>query len=253
MEGTSALIDSIATILWPLIVIAILFIFRKSVEALINSARGRKFTFKVGEMELSMDEFSKQQGDMIKDLQARVNELQRKIEIKSAMLNEAPAREMQKAEELSFEDRRVDIRRAEDAVKMASESDAESVTLDIDDDISDILWVDDNPKNNAFLIDSLSHQGIKVSTAKDTKEALKRFEHGSFDCVISDSCRHDGKEMENCQAGFELASQIRERDDEVRIYIYTDKVDAKMKMKAHKVGANAITASPSELLKLLSD
>jgi CheY-like chemotaxis protein len=206
-------------------------------------------------MELSMDEFSKQQGDMIKDLQVRVNELQRKIEIKSAMLEDAhlSAEELPEAEELTFEDRRVEIRRAEDTHKMASKPDAESVTLDIDDDISDILWVDDNPKNNAFLIDSLKHQNISVSTAKNTKEAIERFTHGSFDCVISDSCRHDGKEMENCQAGFELAGQIREQDDDVRIYIYTDKVDKKMKMKAHKVGANAITSSPSELLKLLSD
>ena len=253
MEGTPALIESIATILWPAIVIIILLSFRKSIQALIKSSETRKFTFRVGEMELSMDEFSKQQGDMIKDLQIRVNKLQRQIETKSAMLDEAPAEGMPLAEELAFDDRRVEIRRAEDAHKMPSKLDAESVTLDIDDDISDILWVDDNPKNNAFLIDSLNHQGVKVSTAKDTQEALDRFEHGSFDCVISDSCRHDGKEMENCQAGFELASLIREKDDDVRIYIYTDKVDEKMKKKAHKVGADAITASPSELLKLLSD
>ena len=253
MEGTSALIESIATILWPAIVIIILLSFRKNIQALIKSSETRKFTFKVGEMELNMDEFSKQQGDMIKDLQARVNELQRKVDRKIPMLPEAPARELPTTEELTFDDRRVGIRRAEDARKTANQLDVESATLDIDDDISDILWVDDNPKNNAFLIDSLNHQGVKVSTAKDTREALDRFSHGSFNCVISDSCRHNGEEMENCQAGFELASLIREKDDDIRIYIYTDKVDEKMKKKAHKVGANAITASPSELLKLLSD
>ena len=80
MEGISTLVTSIATILWPIIVIGILVIFRKSVQGLIDSARGRKFTVKIGEMELSMDEFSKQQGDMIKDLQKRVNELQRKVD-----------------------------------------------------------------------------------------------------------------------------------------------------------------------------
>lgn len=245
MEGTSALINSIATILWPLIVIIILLLFRKSVLGIMESARGRKFTFKVGEMELSMDEFSKQQGDMIKDLQTRVNKLQRQMEPKG---NALPS-----AEELDFEDRRKDVRRAEDAPKAESKSNAERVTLDIDDDISDILWVDDNPKNNAFLIDSLHYHGVSVSTAKDTKEAINRFVHGAFDCIISDSCRHEGKEFDNCQAGFELSSQIRKINDDVPIYIYTDKVDEKMKIKAHNVGATAITSSPSELLKLLSD
>ena len=51
MEGISSLINSIATILWPIIVVFILFLFRKNVQGLIESARGRKFTVKIGEME----------------------------------------------------------------------------------------------------------------------------------------------------------------------------------------------------------
>jgi CheY-like chemotaxis protein len=251
VEGISTLVTSIATILWPIIVIAILFLFRKSVQGLIDSARGRKFTVKIGEMELSMDELSKQQGDMIKDLQKRVNELQRKIEMKSAMLE---ATSMPKLEdEAGAEELAEESQEPENLRETASKPNAESVTLDIDDDISDILWVDDHPKNNAFLIDSLQYQGISVSTAANTEEAVERFKRGAFDCVISDSCRHEGKEMDNCQAGFELSSIIREMDEDVRIYIYTDEVDEKMRMKAQHVGATAITSSPSELLKLLSD
>ena len=246
MEGISAIINSIATILWPLIVIIILIIFRKSVQALIESARGRKFTVKIGEMELSMDEFSKQQSVMINDLQTRVNELQRKVDTTTR-------ESVPQTEELAFADRRVDVRRAEDVQIMVSKPNVKSVTLDIDDDIKDILWVDDNPKNNAFLIDSLDYHGVSVFTVGNTKEAVERFKRGAFDCVISDSCRHEGKGADNCQAGFELSSIIRELDDDVPIYIYTDEVNEKLKAKAEDVGATAITSSPSELLKLLSD
>ena len=249
MEGISAIINSVATILWPTIVIIILLSFRENIQSLIKSSEQRKFTVKIGEMELSMDELSKQQGVMIKDLQTRVNELQRRMETKG----EAPAKDLPKAEDLSFDDRRVEIRRAADAPRAESMPNAKSVTLDIDDDISDILWVDDNPKNNAFLIASLQNQGISVSTAAHTKEAVERFRRGDFDCVISDSCRHEGGPLDNCQAGFELAGSLRELNDEVPIYIYADEVDEKMKAKAHNVGATAITSSPSELLKLLSD
>lgn len=249
MEEISTIINSIATILWPLIVIIILFSFRRNIQSLIKSSETRKFTFKIGEMELSMDEFSKQQGIMIKDLQTRINELQRRIERKDEEL----ASDLVPKEEITFEEKRVEIRRAEDILKAESKPNAKIVTLDIDDDISDILWVDDHPKNNAFLIDSLHYQDISVSTARNTKEAVERFKHGAFDCVISDSCRHEGKEFDNCQAGFELSSLIRELDEDVPIYIYTDKVDEKMKKKARNVGATAITSSPSELLKLLSD
>ena len=246
MEGISAIINSIATILWPLIVIIILILFRKNVQALIESARGRKFTVKIGEMELSMDEFSKQQSVMINDLQTRVNELQRKVD---ATVKES----VPQTEKLTFDDRRVDVRRAEDIQIVASKPNVKSVTLDIDDDIKDILWVDDNPKNNAFLIDSLDYHGVSVFNAANTKEAVERFKRGAFDCVISDSCRHEGDGVDNCQAGFELSSIIRELDEEVPIYIYADEVNERLKEKAENVGATAITSSPSELLKLLSD
>ena len=246
MEGTSALINSIATMLWPLIVIIILITFRKSVQGLLESARGRKFTVKIGEMELSMDEFSKQQSVMINDLQTRVNELQRKVD--ATMRESIP-----QTEKLTFDDQRVGVRRAEDVQKVASKPDAKSATLDIDDDIKDILWVDDNPKNNAFLIDSLNYHGVSVFNAANTKEAVERFKRGAFDCVISDSCRHEGDDADNCQAGFELSSLIRELDEDVPIYIYTDEVTERLKEKAEDVGATAITSSPSELLKLLSD
>ncbi len=240
MDGISTLIESIATILWPIIVLVIIVIFRKSVDALINSARGRKFTVKIGEMELSMDEFSKQQGDMIKDLQNRVNELQSRIE----------------AEEEREEEKAESEKPTKSAPKPQSpppSSETEIEDLEIDDTISDILWVDDHPKNNAFLIDSLNSRGIAVTTATTTQEAVDRFMHGSFDCIVSDTCRQEGGHLHNCQAGFELAAQIRELDKSIPVYIYTDKINARMKRKARTVGATAITSSPSELIKLLSD
>lgn len=249
MEGISALINSIATILWPIIVIIILVIFRKSVQALIDSARGRKFAVKIGDMEVSMDELSKQQSVMINDLQKRVNKLQRQLEGKGEDAVGAAVPE----EELGFEDRRVEIRRAEDVSGAESKPNAKSVRLDIDDDISNILWVDDNPKNNALLINSLLKSKIKVSTKKNTEDAVEAFDLGDFDCVISDTCRDEDEDENNCLAGFELADRIRKMDEKVPIYIYADDINERMKEKARNVGATAITSSPSELLKLLSD
>ena len=242
MENTATLIESIATILWPIIVIIILFSFRNSIQSLIKSGETRKFNVKIGDMELSMDELSQQQAVMIKDLQTRVNELQRQLEGEKKAAE--PKAEVKAAPPVETP---VEKHIAEKAPPPPY------ADIDLDDDISAILWVDDNPKNNALLIASMQKSGVTVSTAINTKEAVERFKHGSFDCVISDSCRHEGRELDNCQAGIELASLIRELDKEVPIYIYTDKVDKKLKQKAEDAGATAVTSSPSELLKLLSD
>ena len=246
MESIATIIESIATILWPVIVIIILVSFRKNIQALIKSSETRKFQVKIGEMEISMDEFGQQQAMMIKDLQTRVNDIQRQLE------GDAP-KAIAKA---TVSDASPPIAVAETSEKRSVEEDtveAHYEKIDLDDDISSILWVDDHPKNNAMLINSLQNSGITVSSAMNTKEAVERFKHGSFDCVISDSCRHQGRELDNCQAGIELASLIREENADVPIYLYTDKVDQKMKRKAEAAGATAVTSSPSELLKLLSD
>lgn len=244
MESIATIIESIATILWPVIVIIILFSFRKNIQALIKSSETRKFQVKIGDMEISMDELSQQQAMMIKDLQTRVNDIQRQLEgnAQMAMAKAAvPDVSPPLAAEIS------ENRSSEEVIKAHYEK------IDLDDDITSILWVDDHPKNNAMLINSLQNSGITVSSAINTTEAVERFKRGSFDCVISDSCRHEGRELNNCQAGIELASLIREENADVPIYLYTDKVDPRMKRKAEEAGATAVTSSPSELLKLLSD
>jgi len=58
METLPEILKAIASLLWPLIVIVILFSFRSQVAGLIETARTRKFTVKVGEMELSMEEYN---------------------------------------------------------------------------------------------------------------------------------------------------------------------------------------------------
>lgn len=241
MENLSQLIDSTATILWPIIVIFILLSFRKNIQALIKSGESRKFSVKIGDMEVSMDELSKQQGDMIKDLQARINSMQKEME-----LIKQPAATTESQPDAS--------------IAGPGEADAGAMSFGIgvdtdpfDDDISSILWVDDKPVNNAFLIDSLKYQGVEVTTAPSTQEGLEHFSRGSFDCIITDLSRNEGGLVANKQAGFELIRAIRKQNEGIPIYIYTAKIDERLRQKAEEVGATGLTTSPSELLQMLSD
>jgi CheY-like chemotaxis protein len=241
MENLSLLIDSLATIMWPTIVIIILFSFRKNIQDLIKSGESRKFSVRIGDMEVSMDELSKQQGEMIKDLQARIKTMQKEIDtIKESTAKAAGPSDLM-AEEVAMVDA------GATAFGIGVDTDP------FDDDISSILWVDDKPVNNAFLIDSLKYQGVDVTNALTTQEGLDHFNRGSFDCIITDLSRKEGGLVTNKQAGFELIRAIRDENDEIPIYIYTAKVDVKLKQKSEEVGATGVTSSPSELLQMLGD
>src|SRR5438874_1114961 len=80
MDQFTKLIEAFSTLLWPLIVIVVIVIFRPAVSRLIDSARSRKFSLKIGGQELTMDEVSEQQRSLIADLQTQLIELRNRVD-----------------------------------------------------------------------------------------------------------------------------------------------------------------------------
>ncbi|MFZ5880184.1 MAG: response regulator [Chloroflexota bacterium] len=218
METLPEILKAIATLLWPVIVIAIMLIFRKPVEELIATARSRKFAVKVGEVELSMEEYNKQQSDLIKDLQNQVAALQKSLG--------------------QHEHGGMEYHVTEDAARPRTRS---------------ILWVDNRPRNNAMLMESLREADISVTTALDSQEALGKLRTLSFDKVVTD-LDHPDNGQPNATAGIELVKAVRAMNKEIPIYIYTSAGKAeKLFLEAQEAGANQITGSPTILMALLND
>lgn len=216
MEYLSEILKAIASLLWPVIVIVILLAFRKPVEGLIETARMRKFAVKVGEVELSMEEYNKQQSDLIKDLQNQVAVLQKLHDLQ------------QPGGEVAY------VR--ESAPRPQTRS---------------LLWVDNHPRNNAVMMENLREAGISVTTALDTQEALGKLRTLTFDKIVTD-LDHPDNGNSNATAGIELVKSVRVMNKDMPIYIYTSAEKAeKMFLEAQEAGANQITGSPTILMALL--
>lgn len=117
-----------------------------------------------------------------------------------------------------------------------------------------ILWVDDEPKNNAFLIESLrTDRGAEVIEATSTDEALEDLGANprGFDVVISDMGREERGGIRPL-AGVDLLRRMRDQGLTVPVVIYAspDAV-ARGREAAVDAGAVAVTASATELLTLL--
>jgi CheY-like chemotaxis protein len=76
----SQTISATATLLWPLIVLLALIVFRKPLLKVIRSAADRDVTVKIGGEEVSLGQVSQQQTNLITDLQEQVLQLQRRID-----------------------------------------------------------------------------------------------------------------------------------------------------------------------------
>lgn len=211
------ILEGIATLLWPIIIIILIILFRPAVAAIIESAKSRKFTLKIGNQELTMEEIDKQQRNLISDIQSRVIELEYKIEGKT---QSDPAL--------------LELSQTERSARKKS-----------------ILWVDDNPKNNSYYVQQLYDMGLTVDLALSTSAGLERFNEGQYSLVISDMGRTEKGSFMGT-AGLELFKEIRNKNANVPFIILTTTRAAREYAPAAKaLGITSITSSPTELFAVL--
>src|SRR5256885_10004123 len=121
MELFARAVEALSTLLWPLIVIGGIFIFRPALTRLIDSARSRKFIVKIAGQELTMEDVNEQQRSLITDLQGQFVELRKRV----------------------------------DEIVGPSKPTLDEPGASPSPSPASILWVDDNPKNNSYVIDTL--------------------------------------------------------------------------------------------------
>jgi CheY-like chemotaxis protein len=222
MDAAQKLLQAIATVLWPSIVVLVIVLFRPAAKAIMESAKSRKFTLKIGGQELTMEEANSVQQKLIADLQAQVSALQKSM-------GGAPPTE---------------------PLKMP-ESNAAPISRG-----NLLLWVDDNPKNNAYFIQQLNEVGITVDTATSTAEGCSRFNSRKYDYVITDMGRKEDRKGDppfNPHAGIDLIKSVREKDKRVPIIVFSSvRALSEYGSQALQAGANAVTSSTTELFGLLN-
>jgi CheY-like chemotaxis protein len=208
------LLNAVAALAWPLLAAAVFGLLYPTLRGVIQS---RGFTVKVGSMEVTVQQVSDQLRTQVDDLQKRVLELQERIGASAA---DAPT-----------------------ATATATESST----------ARRVLWVDDNPHNNALEIASLRDNGVDVVQARSTAEALAlaRDTRHPYSVIVSDMGRKEDTGFRS-DAGLQLLSQLRNAGDNTPFVIYaSDRAVRTHARNASAMGALGITASPSELKRLL--
>lgn len=217
MEATATLLDAIAKLLWPLIVVGIVLVFRPAVAGIIESARSRKFTLKVGGQELTMEEASAQQRNLIADLQGQLVELRKQLESAAGV--------------------------ADTNTRMSAALPSRQPSA--------VLWVDDHPKNNSYFVEQLTKGGVAVELALSTNEALEKLSRRRYNVLISDMGREeDGKD--NPTAGLDLLTRVRERYPNLPVVFFCSAYAVrKYSSDALRLGATGISSSATDLFGLL--
>ena len=119
--------------------------------------------------------------------------------------------------------------------------------------VSHILWVDDNPENNADVIRQLRSRGVEVTTAVSTAEALQRYDPAVHQLVISDLGRYEGADNAYVdRAGLDLLTRLRARSERVRVaFCTTPRAAAAHAAEALSLGALDVFDDCGEVLRLV--
>ncbi|MGD9143621.1 MAG: response regulator [Dehalococcoidia bacterium] len=184
------ILEGVAAVLWPIIaigfIVVLLVFFKPAIAAIIESAKSRKFTLKVGGQELTMEEADKLQREVITDIQSKLAELRSKIS--GDTLPESGG-----------------------VTAISSGTDIEDISL---------LWVDDKPRNNSYFVQQLCDMGLTVDLSLSTADGLRKFSRKSYDFVISDMGRKEDNTF-NDTAGLDLLKKVREANPSVPFVIFT--------------------------------
>lgn len=209
MESAAHLLTALASLAWPVVFAVMLYVFFEPIKRLIESARGRKFTIKVAGNELTMEEASEQQRVIVSDIQLKLAELEKRLTLNS-----------------------------HEPLLLAGTPSRSSKR---------VLWVDDRPKNNSFLVASLEERGAKVDIALSTEDGVEKFKSGQYDIVISDMGRPEGE-----RAGIDLAKKVKSLNSNTPFFIFCGNWAARnLKEEAVQAGVTNITSSGTTLLSLL--
>jgi CheY-like chemotaxis protein len=114
-----------------------------------------------------------------------------------------------------------------------------------------LLWVDDNPDNNVYEIQSLEEKDIAVTTVTSTDEALSELGRRTYDAVITDMGRKENGSF-NGQAGLDLITVVHKKYPLVGLYVFTtDRVVRTSQRELLDAGATGVTSSSVQLLAML--
>jgi CheY-like chemotaxis protein len=165
-----------------------------------------------------MDEASEQQRVLIQDLQSKIVQIESRIGSTGSLTVPPPEKRLAQREAVDF---------------------------------SRVLWVDDQPKNNSYFVDTLNKLNVRVDLAGSTADGLIKFHNEQYGVVISDMGRQEGGRY-NRRAGLELLKAIRQRSAETPFFIFCSTRSAhENRDEAMRLGANGITSSATELYSLL--
>lgn len=284
------LITAIAQLLWPLILVAVLVLFRGSVRRVLATAERRELEVEVGGQKLTMHELNDQQNEMIQDLQRQVSALSAQLHARDQVplpvpgipqgpqfgsppqpgtwpaqsgakpQSPAPPQQGQPSQPLppdqhpsssdssAHGDAPANGNGSPNGNGSAHDAEAPAPRETTGTEPFAVLWVAERPEAHALLVEQLRDNGVRVTTATTTAEAVELACRRPHRLVVSDmGRREDGRWRPD--AGLALLGELRDLGVDAPVVVFSDhRGEVQYAAQARRAGAVAVTSSAAEMV-----
>lgn len=224
MEHLAALLKALATLLWAGLAFYVFWSLKATIVKVLES---RSINIKIAGNEINLPQATATIGAAVADIQAKLASLSGD-HLRQA---DVPGQAVAETRDAATEPRPAGADGSERRVAR-------------------ILWVDDDPSNNAFLIDRLRGDGHRIDTSLTTADALQRLGQQQYDGVISDLGRKEGG-VENLMAGRDLVKAMRESQFRQPFLVFSTFRAVQIKGELIAAGATEVTSSGIDVIRFV--
>lgn len=276
------LITAIAALLWPLITLTALLIFRRAIGRVLRTAEKRELEVEVGGQRLTFHELNDQQNEMIQDLQRQLSIVSQKLDDRERAEVEARGVELPHREEPHRDGSGRDgngnghgldhgLSRAHKPSELevdepfgaGAQAQPGSVPSDVavdpaafpavraptGSDPFAVLWVAERPENHALLVEQLRDNGVRVTATTTTSAAVAELSERPYRLIVSDMSRkEDGRQVSD--AGLVLLRELRDLGVDIPVIMFSgQRGQLRYGDQARQLGAVATTSSAYEMFR----
>lgn len=240
------LITAVATLLWPLIMLAALLVFRRAINRVLRTAEKRELEFDIGGQRLTLHELNDQQNEMIQDLQRQLSIVSTKLDERERALAETPEPPAEAGSEREETPEHTGPPPPEPA---GTESGLPPIQAPTGSEPFAVLWVADRPENHALLVEQLRDNGVRVTVASTTSEAIAEVAERPYRLIVSDMARRE-EDRHRADAGLSLLRELRDLGVDIPVVVFSGQRGwQQYGGQARQLGAVATTSSTYEMFR----
>ncbi|MGW3467263.1 response regulator [Saccharopolyspora sp. NPDC000995] len=239
------LISAISELLWPLIALMAIFVFRRAIWRVLRTAEKRELEFEIGGQRLTMHQLNDQQNDMIQDLQRQLSLLSKQLEDRDRVGAPAeapvPVPALPEAPEIS----------GNGDVRHEAEIELPPVHSPAGPEPLAVLWVAEKPEAHAILAEQLRDNGVRVTMTTTNDAALAELSQRQYRLIVEDMGRKENGRWRP-DAGLALLRELRDLGVDTPVIVYSSqRAQQQYGEQARQLGAIGTTSSAYEMFQNL--